>query len=233
MLAVVAAWAVGGSRWKELKGFSRLPEVSFGMLGASLPIAISLLSRLLAYLKDRVHWAGFEFGKFGPPLFSSYFQFPEAYYFWYLPAAAFEEVIWRGYLQPRFVRRFGVIRGIFLLGLVWSASHFIGDFQGITEDYQVFLKLAFRLYSCLALGYVFGRLILRSGSIWPSALAHGFQNAWVLSSAHWLREQDSWLTKTIPWVCWGLLAVALFRFLPTVEKDDSPGNPEIGAEHAD
>lgn len=227
MLAGVAAWAVGETRWKDLRQFARLPEVLFGMLGAILPIGINSLPNIVAYLKDRIYWGRFEYGKFGPPLPSTYFQFPQALFFWWLPAAVFEEIIWRGYLQPRFVRRFGMLRGIFLLGLVWGAFHFIGDFQGTDEDYQVFLKLAFRLFSCVVLGYVFGWLTLRSGSVWPAALAHGFHNVWVLSSSKWLREQDSLWVRYIPWVGWVLLAVALYRFWPPSRVEDMSIESEL------
>ena len=117
---------------------------------------------------------------------------------------------------------------------VWCGEHFIGDFRKTSEDYQVFFNLASRLYFCLALSYVFGWLTLRSGSIWPAVLAHGLHNVWVLSTAYWLRVQDSWLVKVMPWVCWGLLAVVLFRFWPpTAAKDDSVGVSEIRAEPAD
>jgi membrane protease YdiL (CAAX protease family) len=226
MLAGVAAWAAGESRWRELKRFTHLPEIPFAMLGALIPIVINSASSIWGYLKDRVHWAGFDFGRFGPPLLSTYFEFPQALFFWYLPAAVFEEIIWRGYLQPRFIRRFGVIRGIFLLGLVWSAFHFMGDFQKTSEDYQVLLKLGLRLFSCVVLGYVLGWLALRSGSVWPAALAHGFDNVWVISGSGWLREQDSWLLKIIPWGFWVLLAVMLFRFWPPIVADDIPADSE-------
>lgn len=229
MLAGMAAWADGENRWTNLRRFTRLPDVSFGMLGVVIPISVNWASNIVAYLKDRIHWAGFEYGKFGPPLLRTYFQFPQALFFWYLPAAVFEEIIWRGYLQPRFVRRFGILQGIFLLGLVWGAFHFLGDFQNTSEDYQVFFKLAFRLFSCVVLGYVFGWLTLRSGSIWPAALAHGFHNVWALSSSQWLREQDSSWVKIIPWACWALLAVALFRFWPPTIVEDSSIDGEANA----
>src|SRR5207245_10030943 len=110
-----------------------------------------LVANLDSYLSERIQSAAFELWKFSPPIFASYFRFPDPYYFWFLFAAAFEEIIWRGYLQPRFVQRFGVIRGVFLLGLAWSAFHFLGDFQKTTEDYQVLLRLTSRLGLCIAM----------------------------------------------------------------------------------
>jgi hypothetical protein len=72
--------------------------------------------------------------------------------------------------------------GIFLLGLVWRAFHFLGDFHRTTEDYQVAIEFVSRLCSCLAMSYVFEWLTLRSGSIWPAALCEGPQNVWALST---------------------------------------------------
>jgi membrane protease YdiL (CAAX protease family) len=233
LLAGVAAWAVGERRWRELRQFTRVPEAQFGMLGLIFPIAVNLVPNIAFYLHDRIHWAAFEFGKFSPPIFSSYFRFPELYYFWYLPAAAFEEIIWRGYLQPRFVRRFGIIRGIFLLGVVWSAFHFLGDFRQTTEDYQVFSKLAMRLLSCLVSSYVLGWLTLRSGSIWPAALSHGLQNVLIFSTAHWLQDQDLILARAFVSICWAVLALCLFRFWPPATVQDVPDQPpEAGTEPA-
>jgi membrane protease YdiL (CAAX protease family) len=210
----IAAWAVGASRWKELRQFTQVPPIQFGMLGTFVPIAVYLVPNFLFYLYDRVHWAAFEFTRFSTPIFSSYFHMPEAYYLLHLPAAAFEEAIWRGYLQPRFVHRFGLLRGIFLLGLVWSAFHFFGDFQKTTYDYEVVLRLIMRVASCVAMGYVFGWLTLRSGSIWPAALSHGLQNVLALSNSHWLDAPDPMVARLIVIICWGVLAFVLFRFWP-------------------
>jgi membrane protease YdiL (CAAX protease family) len=222
LLGGIAAWAVGVNRWKELQQFTRVPGIQFGTLGVTFPIAVNLVPNSLVYLHDRIHWAAFEFGRFFPPVFSSYFRIPEAFFLWYLPAAAFEEVIWRGYLQPRFARRFGIVRGIFLLGLVWSGFHFLGDFHRTTEDHQVAIKLVLRLCSCLAMSYVFGWLTLRSGSIWPAALSHGLQNVWVLSTSTWLGWQDPMVARVIISICWGVLAFGLFRFWPLVDVQDLP-----------
>jgi len=213
--AGVAAWAVGETRWKELRQLIRLPETHYGLLGVFFPIVIESLPNLVVYVSDRIHWAAFNFGKFAPPVFSSYFAFPDPLYFWYLIAAWFEEVIWRGYLQPRFVERYGLMRGIFLVGIAWSAFHFLGDFRGVTEDFQVLSTLIFRLTLCIAMSYVFGWLTLRSRSIWPAALAHGLGNVWAASLAYSLHGRlSSTLTGIIIRVCWVLLAFALYRFWP-------------------
>jgi membrane protease YdiL (CAAX protease family) len=233
LFAGIAAWAVGASRWKELRQFTRVPAIQFGMLGAFVPITVYLVPNFSFYVYDRIHWAAFEFAKFSPPIFSSYFHVPEAYYFLYLPAAAFEEIIWRGYLQPRFVHRFGILRGIFLLGLVWSAFHFLGDFQKTTDDYEVALKLLLRLSFCLTMSYVLGWLTMRSGSIWPAALSHGLQNVMALSSSQWQHWQDPIVARVIVIACWGVLGFVLFRFWPPVTVVDVPDQfPETEAQPA-
>jgi membrane protease YdiL (CAAX protease family) len=233
-LVAIAAWAVGEGRWKELRQFTRSPETKFAVLGVIFPTAIELVPNVVGYVSDRVHWAAFLFGKADPPFFPSYFLVPSPLFLWYLPAAFLEEVIWRGYLQPRFVQRFGLARGIFLLAIAWSAFHFLGDFQRMTEDYQVLLQLFFRITSCVAISYVLGWLTLRSGSIWPAALAHGLSNIWIFAMTDALDAQQSpFLRRIIVTVCWGLLAFALFRFWPpTSATEDSNQLSVVAAEPA-
>jgi membrane protease YdiL (CAAX protease family) len=40
-----------------------------------------------------------------------------------IPFAFGEELGWRGYAQPRLIRQFGLVKGLFLLGLFWGAWH--------------------------------------------------------------------------------------------------------------
>ena len=227
-LGAIAAWAVGEGRWTELRHFLRPPGSRFAALGVIFPTAIELAPNLAAYVSDRVHWAAFEFGKLPPPIFASYFLLPNPLFLWYLIGAALEEVIWRGYLQPRFVQRFGLMQGIFLLAIAWSAFHFLGDFRRMAEDYQVFLQLVFRITTCIAMSYVLGWLTLRSRSIWPAALAHGLSNVWILAMAYsfdW--QQTPFLRRIIVTACWGLLGFVLFRFwTPSIATEvyDQPEN---------
>jgi membrane protease YdiL (CAAX protease family) len=225
VLALVLAWAVGQDRWRELQILTRPAQIQFAMLGIATPIAIHMIPNLIAYLSDRIHWAAFEYGKFSSPAFSTYFQFPHAFFFWYLLAAAFEEIVVRGYLQPRFLKRYGMIRGILLLGMAWGAFHFLGDFQGATEDYQVLLKLVSRLSLCIAMSYVLGWMTLRSRSIWPAVFAHGLHNVWGMSWVDSGGAQNAVFSKALVLTCWGLLGFLLFRFWPpensTVDSEQS------------
>lgn len=214
ILAGVAAWSVGETRWKEMKQFVRLATLKLEILGAAIPVAVNWIPNLLAYIRDRIQWTNHEFGSSMPPHFTTYFPFPDPFYFWYLLGAGSEEIIWRGYLHPRFIRRYGVTRGILLIGLSWSASHFLGDFQRAGEDYEILVILASRLSLCISMSYVLGWLTLRSGSIWPAVLAHGLNNAWALSSVQSVFFLDTQIPRANVAVCYGILGYVLFKYWP-------------------
>jgi membrane protease YdiL (CAAX protease family) len=233
ILAAFAAWSVGKDRWKELRAFSKIPDTQFGMLGVIIPIAVNFTPGLIAFLSDRIPRTSFDFGAYDGPVFSSYFYIPSSVHLWYLIAAGLEEIIWRGYLQPRFMQRFGVFRGLFVLGLVWSAFHFLDDFHTVKSDQQVLTIFFYRLSFCIGLSYVLGWLTLRSGSIWPASLVHGLNNVFVFSRVYPERAR---LTDTqqqiILLFCWGLLAFALFRYWPpqnVTESSDQVGEIESPA----
>jgi membrane protease YdiL (CAAX protease family) len=225
----IAAWAVGDDRWKRFREFIRPPETKFGLLGIIFPTAIEQVPNFVAYVSDRVHWASFEFARLAPPLFSSYFDYPNPIHLWNLPGAFFEEIIWRGYLQPRFIQRFGLMRGICLLGTSWGASHFMGDFASVGTDTAVFTQFAFRLTSCIAMSYALAWLTLRSGSVWPAALAHGFSNVWIFSLRYSLVGiQGASLRSGIVTLCWALLGFMLFLYWPpSLDVEDSDPVAEI------
>jgi membrane protease YdiL (CAAX protease family) len=231
-LAGIAAWAAGEGRWKELRQFLRPPEIKFGMLGLIIPTAIEQMPDLLAYILDRVRWAAFYFGKLAPPVFSTYFDAPNPFYYWWLIAAALQEVVWRGYLQPHFVRRFGLIRGIFLIGVSWGAYHFLWSFTGLSDDFAVVSQLALRLANRIVMSYVLGWLTMRTRSIWPAALAHGFSNVWISTTAYRATGMQSGTAREIiVIVCWALLGFLLFRYWPpTLAEEDSGPVAETAAE---
>jgi membrane protease YdiL (CAAX protease family) len=189
----------------------RLPEPKYAGFALAIPIGIGVLLSMGQYLFDRAQWAAHDFGRFSPPQFRNYFDLPDPWLLLVFFAALFEEMIFRGLLQRRFIQRYGIYRGIFLVGIVWAAFHFVSDvsFSRLT-DTDVLLKLGWRILFCLALSYVLGWLTLRFGSILPAGIAHTFYNVLVTSGfGPTFPGKDTVLVAL-----WAVLGWALFRYWP-------------------
>jgi membrane protease YdiL (CAAX protease family) len=153
-----------------------------------------------------------------PPQFGSYFTFPDPWFLLLFLPALFEEMIFRGLLQRRLIQRYGIYRGIFLMGMIWAEFHFVSDvsFSRLTGT-DVLMKLSWRILFCLALSYVLGWLTLRSSSILPAAIAHTFYNILAMSGFG-----PPFIGKyTMLVALWAVLALALFRYWP-VQAEDIP-----------
>ena len=89
-----------------------------------------------------------------------------------------EELGWRGYLLPRLLF-LGEPLAFLVSGLVWIAWHlpYILLTPGYHHDGNRFLVLGLFGASVIAFSFLFGRLRLRSGSVWPVVLAHFAHNA--------------------------------------------------------
>lgn len=193
----------------------RLPTLRWSWLALAFPACIDFLISTGQYLVDRAHWAAHDFGRFEPPQFGSYFSVPDVWFLLLFFAAFFEEVIFRGLLQPRFIHRYGLYRGIFLVGIVWAASHFFSDFSfSHFTDAEIFLKLGLRLFMCVTLSFVLAWLTLRSGSVVPAAIAHTVYNILVFSAFGLPFTGKS----TLRIAFWAVLAYRLFRYWPVPEE---------------
>jgi membrane protease YdiL (CAAX protease family) len=225
LVAAVAAWAVGRDRWKELRQFLQVPTTKYVTLAMLFPVTLRTFFLFIVYAQKRISWTAFQFGKFDAPSLQSYFAIPRISAFAdYMPNAFFEEVIWRGYLQPRFVSRYGLYRGLFLVSLLWAAFHFQGDFNSHSTDSAVLLQILWRVAGCLALGFVLGWLTLRSGSIWPAAIAHGLYNV----SLQVGQGGYPIFSKVLNLALWVGLAWLLFRFWPPEPAEEiSDGNVQL------
>jgi membrane protease YdiL (CAAX protease family) len=198
---------------KSMRESFRLPPVAYLGVSVMLPIVLSAIWPVLSYVYDRIHWAAFDFSMYDPPRPVTYFTFPIWLWLWELIPALVEEIAWRGFLQPRFVRKYGIARGIFLLGLVWGAFHFSGDFHSNMNAGIVLFALIHRLYTTVALSYVLGWLTIRSRSVLPAALAHGFYNIFLNVSVH----TPFWLMPAL----WAACAWILFRYFLVQAADES------------
>jgi membrane protease YdiL (CAAX protease family) len=226
----ILLWIMGSESRQIIWAASRLPDPRYAALGLAIPIGIATFFSTGHYLIDRALWVARDFGKFTPPQFGSYFDLPDPWLFLAFFAALFEEMIFRGLLQRRLIQRYGIYRGIFLVGIVWAAFHFVSDisFSRLSET-DVLLKLGWRTLSCLALSYVLGWLTLRFGSILPAALAHTVYNVLVFSGF----GQPFPGKATVNVGLWAVLAWVLFRYWPVgVEELPQPASERPSVESA-
>lgn len=210
LLAGLAGWAIGGNRWVELKRILRFGDAKYLGLALVIPVVGWALSPLAFYIHDRVVWAASNLGIM-PPVFSPYYSLPGWRWSAVLLLGAFiEEIAYRGFLQPRFVDRYGLYRGICLLGVLWGAFHWTQDFNACRTDTDVALRVIWRLGFCVATGFVLSWLTLQSESILPAAIAHGTYNSLLYSAYFRYPGLDS-LSNLL---FWGIVAYALFRWWP-------------------
>lgn len=90
-----------------------------------------------------------------------------------------EEFGWRAYLQPKLMP-LGPRKALLITGLIWGVWHWPVIFMGYEYGFgywgaPVVGPLLFLVFT-VALAILFGWLVLRAGSVWPSAIAHGAIN---------------------------------------------------------
>jgi len=223
-LLVLVVVAMGRS-WREmLRTCFRVPRPITVALAFVVPIALGMVVPAAHYAYDRVHWAAFEWGRFSPPIFSTYIGFPRLALLWFFPGALVEEIAWRGYLQPRFISRYGLYRGIFLVGIVWAAFHFPGDFlQGMSHA-AVLSSFARRLLTIIGYAFVLGWLAIRARSVIPAAICHTMLDIWLSTSQPFPTPLWIWLPL------WGLAGSLLFRYWPPAfARPAEAGDPWVGS----
>ena len=215
----LALLTLGKEGWKDLRRSVRLPLPESFVLAMAFPVGISAVISFAQYFVDRVHWLAQHAGTFAPPQIAAYFGLPTGPVLSPLYDAFAEEVIFRGLLQPRFIRRYGLTRGIFLLAMVWAAAHFFVDsFSSQLSHGGVLLAIGWRVVDCLVLSFVLGWLTLQTESVLPATVAHGFENV-LISSPFGAPFPAMGLVKTL---LWGVLAYVLFRYWP-VRLEGEPG----------
>jgi membrane protease YdiL (CAAX protease family) len=207
----LAVWIIGKEAWKAVRRSVRLPQPEFFALAIAIPIGVELMVLLGEYLFAGARLALHTSGKPALPQFAPYFgSLTAGFLLSELLPAFWEEVVFRGLLQPRFISRYGVLRGIFLVGIVFAAMHFWDDFSLRFTDGAVLLQVGVRLLQCVAMSGVLGWLTLRTGSVLPAALAHGIYNS-IAESPVGPRVAN---LAIFIHLSWGVLAYVLFHYWP-------------------
>jgi len=136
-----------------------------------------------------------------------------------------EEFGWRGYVQEKLIRRFGLNWGLILLGIIWGYWHLpIGLMGWNFPDHPVLGALVLTPISTIFLGIYLSWLYLRSKSIWMPTLAHAASNlAVTLLFVELIMQRNDFYLQLVFIAAWGVVAglclIALNRKKPTFQLE--------------
>ena len=224
LVLAVVSYIVGSSAPPMLRRALRLPGEKGFLLGASFAIGIPVLISAGEYLWERAQFLRHDVGTatWEP---GTYLHLPEPWLLLLFFPALIEEIIFRGFLHPRLTQRYGLYRGIFLVGIVWAAFHFPWDFRSSHfGGLEVFQTLFYRLFMGITLSFVLGWLTLDTGSVLAAGLAHTFYNLLIYSDLGPTFAGKNWLRLAL----WAALAWALFRYWPVKRGLQSPETVQFG-----
>jgi len=142
-----------------------------------------------------------------------------------------EEFGWRGYLLPRLAPLGGIPAAI-ITGVVWGLWHAPVIVQdGYNYPGYPWLGVGMMVVFTLALGMVFAWLRFRSGSVWPSTLAHAALNAQagfafiLLSQGNPLLRAPIGLIGLVPMIAFAIWLAATGRLKAEPNQIAEPSNP--------
>jgi membrane protease YdiL (CAAX protease family) len=113
-----------------------------------------------------------------------------------VPFAFAEEFGWRGYAQRKFIRQFGLLGGLLLLGTLWGFWHSpLYYFLGTYPDHPILGPFVMTPIDNILAVIPLGWLYIRSRSIWVPTLTHAFADVlWGFSGLMFPATQEirSW-----------------------------------------
>jgi uncharacterized protein len=88
-----------------------------------------------------------------------------------------EEFAWRGLLQGELINRFGMVKGIMILGFLWAIWHLPIQLAGYNYPENPILgSFLLSPLMLISVSFFYAWLTLKSGSFIPAAIAHGAFN---------------------------------------------------------
>jgi uncharacterized protein len=152
--------------------FGGLRTLPWYALGLGVPLAVGILAYGAAWLTGLVGLQG-SAGAFLVGLVSAA-TWITIYGFIF---TAGEEIGWRGYMLTRLIDA-GVPRPVLVSGLIWGLWHLPLIFAGIyAAGPNPALSAVLFVVSVTSISFVFARMRLETGSIWPVIFAHSAWNA--------------------------------------------------------
>jgi uncharacterized protein len=152
--------------------FGGLRTLPWYALGLGVPLAVGILAYGSAWLTGLVGFQG-SAGAFLVGLVSAA-TWITIYGFIF---TAGEEIGWRGYMLTRLIDA-GVPRPVLVSGLIWAGWHLPLIFSGIyaAGPYPALSAVLF-VVSVTSIAFVFARMRLETGSIWPVIFFHSAWNS--------------------------------------------------------
>lgn len=133
-------------------------------------------------------------------------------------AAVGEEFGWRGVIQQHLISRFGLVKGVVVLALVWAAWHLPMVLTGYNyPDYPVIGALVLFPATLLGGSFILAWLTLESRSLWPAVVFHGSVNGMFQGVVNDLEMNGGlsrlWLDAgwTAGYLAIGLVLIAMVR----------------------
>lgn len=120
-----------------------------------------------------------------------------------------EELGWRGYLQEKMLRKFGLNMGLIILGIIWGYWHLPIILMGFNfPNLPILGALLFMPLGTIFLAIFMGWLYLRTRSIWIPALAHASANLFSQLIFLFMTMHQDELFRQLIWIAaWGITAI--------------------------
>lgn len=87
-----------------------------------------------------------------------------------------EEYGWRYYLQPILQKKFGLRKGVLLVGIIWGLWHLPINFFYYTSPSMGIISVVSQIITCVTLGVFFAFAYMKTENIWVVIIAHFINN---------------------------------------------------------
>ncbi|MDO4288607.1 MAG: type II CAAX endopeptidase family protein [Eubacterium sp.] len=109
-----------------------------------------------------------------------------------------EEYGWRYYLQPTLQKRFGMVKGVLFLGVLWGLWHLPINLFYYATPAKALVSMAGQQVTCITLGVFFAYAYMKTQNIWVPVILHYLNNNLIpviagnLSSDILVNQEISW-----------------------------------------
>ncbi|MGM0213855.1 lysostaphin resistance A-like protein [Enterococcus sp. AZ109] len=157
-----AAFGLRGKNWKLTFGLILLFAALYTLLMTSSAVLGGTFSALVENFSQGQTWL---------MLFVTL-----ANYFLVFTPYLGEEYGWRYFLQPILQKKFGMIKGVLLLGIGWGIWHLPLNFFFYTSPADGLISVTNQIVVCITMGIFIGFVYMKTDNIWIAVVIHYLNN---------------------------------------------------------